>query len=53
MNVKKEFSKLPLKKVFFSAKPNQVPENVYIESAKKQHFVMASQEPIIFKNILT
>lgn len=46
----KKFSELPFKnKVFFSAKPNQVPENVFIESAKKQEFVLASQEPIISK----
>ena len=46
----KEFSELPFKnKVFFSSKPYEIPENVYIEKAKKQDFVMASQEPIIFK----
>lgn len=46
----KEFSELPFKnKVFFSAKPHGIPGTIFIESANKQEFVMASQEPIISK----
>ena len=46
----KEFSELPFKnKIFFSAKPYEIPGTIFIESAKKQEFVLASQEPIIFK----
>ena len=46
----KKFSELPFKnKVFFSSKPYEIPGTVFIESAKKQKFVLASQEPIIFK----
>lgn len=46
----KEFSELPFKnKIFFSAKPYEIPGTIFIESANKQGFVLASQEPIIFK----
>lgn len=46
----KEFSELPFKnKIFFSAKPYEIPGTIFIESAKSQEFVFASQEPVLFK----
>lgn len=46
----KRFSELPFKnKVFFSSKPYEIPGTIFIESAKRQEFVLASQEPIVSK----
>lgn len=46
----KKFSELPFKnKVFFSSKSYEIPGTIFIETAKSQEFVLASQEPIIFK----
>ena len=51
LEILERFSKLPFEhKIIFSSKNINLSNLIWIKTAKKQQYVCASQEPIIFKN---